>query len=152
MVLKKMPTGCVSFWRESLQKEALPNWEHEEKSVSRIADTGSQKFAVKIVDSVTFVGRSKQFVDRGLFWLSASRFRQRIHWWRSIVQGGSAGERQLTSVSLALLSARRACPGGDSVPDLSRNDSVLSAMREDGSPRSDPDRWRPALQQLLWIR
>lgn len=33
MVLKKMPTGCVSFWRESLQKEALPNWEHEEKSL-----------------------------------------------------------------------------------------------------------------------
>ncbi|KAK6018455.1 poly glycohydrolase [Ostertagia ostertagi] len=37
MVLKKMPTGCVSFRREVLPREALPDWENEEALMPLVA-------------------------------------------------------------------------------------------------------------------
>ncbi|VDO61656.1 unnamed protein product [Haemonchus placei] len=41
MVLKKMPNGCVSFRRESLNSEALPDWENEDTLVLAVACDGS---------------------------------------------------------------------------------------------------------------
>uniref|UniRef100_A0A7I5EA99 poly(ADP-ribose) glycohydrolase n=1 Tax=Haemonchus contortus TaxID=6289 RepID=A0A7I5EA99_HAECO len=37
MVLKKMPNGCVSFRRESLNSEALPDWENEDTLMPLVA-------------------------------------------------------------------------------------------------------------------
>ncbi|EYB96491.1 hypothetical protein Y032_0150g2782 [Ancylostoma ceylanicum] len=37
LVLKRMPTGCVSFRREVVEKDALPNWEADETSVPLVA-------------------------------------------------------------------------------------------------------------------
>ncbi|WKY05237.1 hypothetical protein Q1695_005895 [Nippostrongylus brasiliensis] len=36
-VLKNMPTGCVSFWREALPKDALPDWEQDETPLPLLA-------------------------------------------------------------------------------------------------------------------
>ncbi|RCN39089.1 poly glycohydrolase [Ancylostoma caninum] len=37
LVLKRMPTGCVSFRREVVEKEGLPNWEEDDTSIPLVA-------------------------------------------------------------------------------------------------------------------
>ncbi|KIH62945.1 poly glycohydrolase [Ancylostoma duodenale] len=37
LVLKRMPTGCVSFRREVVEKDGIPNWEEDETSIPLVA-------------------------------------------------------------------------------------------------------------------
>ncbi|CAJ0602525.1 unnamed protein product [Cylicocyclus nassatus] len=37
LVLEKMPTGCVSFCRAALKKDAIPNWEEEKSQLHSLA-------------------------------------------------------------------------------------------------------------------